>query len=326
MNRNIARGSWLAAATIALVACRPELDDDASRVDGPRVLAVRAEPAEARPNEQVTLTALYTDGTRAIVDAPPVSLAWSFCTARRPLAEPGPIDPACLSGAAARPIGNGSARVVTTVPRDACRAFGPDRPLAKAGEPAGRPADPDGTGGFFQPGLVGGGGASPSQFELRIRCTLPSVTQQVALEFEQRYGVNTNPELALVARVRGDLVEPLADGVELHAAPGERIRLRVGWPDCPDATACGGAERYVSYDVDARRLVDRRESLAVSWLTSAGTFVAPRTGRGEGDLATTSENEWIAPEATKDGTLFIVLRDARGGAAFRTLPVHVGVR
>jgi len=305
----------LTAVALLFGACRPEIDDDASRVEGPRILAVRAEPAEARVNEKVVLTALYTDGSKAVADAP---LGWSFCNARKALAEPDPIDPGCLSGSAARALGAGGS-VPTTVPRDACRAFGPDRPLGKPGEPAGRPADPDSTGGFFQPGVVGGAGASPALFEVRVRCTLPSVPQQVSLDFEQRYRANANPEIAAVARVSGATVEAVGDD-GLRAARGETIRLRVSWPDCVGDAPCGGAERYVSYDPSTRALVDRRESIAVSWLTTSGSFVAPRTGRSETDTTTSVENDWVAAGA---GSIFIVVRDARGGVTFRTIPVQI---
>ncbi len=308
------------------VACRPQIDDDASRVEGPRILAVRVEPPEAKPNAPVMLTALYTDGSRAVVEGSLPSLAWSFCTTRRALAEPDPLDPACLSGAASLVVGRGSPRVAAKVPRDACRTFGPDLPLAKAGEPAGRPADPDGTGGFFQPGIVGGAGASSSEFEVRVQCSLASVTREVSALFEQRYHANSNPEIARIARVFSDHVEFIPDGVELDATPRERVRLRVEWDDCVDDTSCAGAEHYVSYDVDAKQLKDRREALTVSWLTSAGSFTSPRSGRSETDLATTSESEWIAPESAATGTLFIVLRDSRSGAAFRTIPVRVAAR
>ena len=305
---------------LLLSACRPEIDDDASRVEGPRIVAVRTDPAEGRPGEAVTLTALFTDGASAVVDAP---LVWSFCSTRRALAETAPIDPACLSGAAVRTIPGASARVAAEMPRDACRIFGPDLPLGKPGEPSGRPADPDGTGGYFQPGLVGGAGARPALFDVRVRCTLSSVTQQVSLDFEARYRANANPEIDRLARIRGDEVEPIAEGAPLDVTAGETARLQVGWPDCSGDAPCGGAEHYVAYDVSTRALVDRREAIAVSWLTTSGTFSAPRTGRSEADLATSSESDFTAPSTPGAGTIFVVVRDARGGTAFRSIPVRV---
>lgn len=299
---------------VVAASCRPAIEDDASRIEGPRVLAVRAVPAEARPGEKVSLSALYTDGTSAVTDAP---LGWSFCTSRKPLAEPSSVDPGCSTGESAVVLGGGSS-VIAALAGDACRAFGPDRPIAKAGEPAGRPADPDATGGFFQPGLVRGRGVSTTLFEVRLRCALPSAPQAISRAFEERYRVNTNPEIVAIERVRGDVVEPL--GSELRAVPGENVRVRVTWPECQ--APCGGAERYVSYDSVGRALVERREALVVSWLTSEGTWLSPRTGRSEGDTVPSAESTFVAPSGG-GGTLFFVLRDSRGGVGYRTVPFIV---
>ncbi|MBX3225870.1 MAG: hypothetical protein KIT84_30165 [Labilithrix sp.] len=271
------------------VSCTPALEDDASRADEPRVLAVRAEPAEARPGESVTLTALATDGT---------SVAWSLCLARKALAESGPIANECLVYPESSVALGGGPSVRAELPRDACRNFGPDPPLGTNG----RPADPDGTGGYYQPGLAAG-----AAFSIRVRCGLAGATQAQVAEFESRYRINENPEIAHV----------LADGVlttgALRARPGARLRLRVTWP-------ASAAEPYVAFDPAARTVVDRRESLRVSWLATAGTFATSRTGVDEADPATQSENDFTV---AGDATLYFVLRDSRGGVAFRALRVIV---
>src|SRR5206468_4225406 len=51
------------AIGMALVACKPNVDETTSHVTSPRFLAVRSEPAEAAPLAPVTLTALYVDVT-----------------------------------------------------------------------------------------------------------------------------------------------------------------------------------------------------------------------------------------------------------------------
>lgn len=201
--------------------------------------------------------------------------------------------------------------------------FGPDRPLGKPGEPAGRPADPDGTGGFFQPGLVGGGGAKATLFEVRLRCALPSATQSVSLEFEHRYRPNANPTIARVEHLQGEVSSVIAEDGDLRLRPGESARLRVWWPDCGEDAPCGGAERYVSYDAEARALVDRRESMTVSWLTTRGQLASPRSGRGDAEQATSADNDLTAPAEVGEATLFIVLRDARAGFPFRSIGVRV---
>jgi len=285
---------------VVVAGCRPELEDDAAVVSSPRVLAVRSEPAEAKPNEKVSLVALYTDGSRVAS----VPLGWSFCAARRALSEPGPIDPACLEGTANIAIASPAA---ATIPRDACRAFGPDRPLAKPGEPSGRPSDPDATGGFYQVGVVAGSAARPVMFETRIRCALPSVTQDVAAAYEQRYRANQNPEIARIVAREDHLVDVAAAG--LNAAPGERVRVRVEWPET-------SAELFTVFDQETRALVDRRESLTVSWLASGGVSIPiARTATGENDIT--------MPSAAGEATLFVVLRDSRGGVAFKDVRVTI---
>lgn len=316
----------VALAALAVVVpglgCQPSFDDDPSRVEGARILAVRADPPEVRPGEAVSLSALATDG-RTVQVTP---LDWSLCNARRALTEPSPVDPACLPGSAARTaVGRGEI-VRATVPREACRTFGPDRPLGKPGEPAGRAADPDGTGGFYQPGFAGVAGVpdvAEVGFGVRIRCGLPSATQDVVAELERTYRNNMNPSIASVTR--SDAPElALNATTPLRVARGATARLRVAWPACPDpAAACAGAERFLAYDPTTRRLVPRREALQVAWLSTSGSFDTPRTGRDEADEATASDNAFVAATDPSEGAIFVVLRDARGGVDFRTIPVVV---
>jgi hypothetical protein len=273
---------------VLLCACKPELEDDASKVDAPRVLAVRAEPAEARPGEVLELAVLSTRGES--------TAKWSLCTARRPLADPNALCEDLVV------IGSG-AKIKTTVPPDACRAFGPDRPIAKLGEPAGRPADPDATGGYYLPGLVEAEDAAPVTFDVRLRCGLPGATQELLLDFERRYHANNHPVLASI-------------DAPSRVTPRSTSKIHATWP-------AESAETYVAYDPGARRLVDRRESIHASWFATRGRFASARTGRDEGDSATDTENDWTAPDASGSVTLWIVLRDARGGVAFRSVTIDV---
>jgi hypothetical protein len=84
-------------AGIALIAapfgCVPETDVDESKLDAPRVLAVRAEPAEAREGERVTYTALLANAAGRLDKG---VLAWFQCGARLPLSELAPISSVCL--------------------------------------------------------------------------------------------------------------------------------------------------------------------------------------------------------------------------------------
>jgi hypothetical protein len=310
--------------TLASAACRPSLDDDLSHVDGPRILAVEMVPAEARPGETVRMRALYTDGTSSMADAP---LAWSFCVARRAPAEPTSLSAACLEGAEGALVSLGVAPVVQgSVPADACRQFGPDRPLGKPGEPAGRAADPDPTGGYYQPGIVRAQGASDAIFELRLRCGLAGATQEAVAEFERSYRVNTNPSVSEVVVTRSDRAEGVEDGAEIVVAPGETIGVRAGWPACTGDAPCGGSERYPAFDVGARALVPRRESMTVSWLATRGRFADARSGRDEQDEGRDVATTWTAPPvgtgAAAPAVVWIVVRDARGGTGMRSFRVR----
>ncbi|AKV01487.1 hypothetical protein AKJ09_08150 [Labilithrix luteola] len=309
--------AWGVFASLVVAACKPSLDDDRSRVDRPRILAVQSEPAEAKPGESVVLRALYTDGSQQLDVAP---VAWGFCATRPALDEPTALSAACLSNADGGRTSLGAGITVNaTIPSDVCRLFGPDRPLGKPGEPAGRPADPDSTGGYYQPGVVGGAGLDDASFDVRVRCGLPGATQAIVAELERRYRPNVNPKLAAV-RAGSDAI---ADGGSVTVARGASLRIRAEWPACGDDT-CEGAESYVVFDPAARVLVPRREAMRVAWLATAGHFEEGSTGREESDLATDTENGWTAPDEAGDVTLWLVLRDSRGGVSFRSIRVRVG--
>src|SRR5688572_16291201 len=128
--------------------CVPAVDDDLSLVEFSRVLAVIAEPPEAAEGEPVSLTALVAPS-----EAAGDEVSYAACLERKPLSELGPVSPSCLGGGGAESLRSfGSGRSVqATIDRGACSSFGPRRPTAEAGQPAGRPVDPDPTGGFYQP-------------------------------------------------------------------------------------------------------------------------------------------------------------------------------
>ena len=163
-----------------LFGCASALDDATPYVHGARVLAVAAQPAEASATEAVAFTALYADEEGDIAEA---DLDWTFCTARRPLAELGPVASVCLdsSDESQEPIGVGVA-VTGAIPDDTCSLFGPNPPVSEDGLSAGRPADPDATGGFYQPLLVFDGD-QPTYAPVRTRCGLANVTQETYIEW-----------------------------------------------------------------------------------------------------------------------------------------------
>ena len=74
----------------ALAGCVDELDQQVSRIDRPRVLAVIPTPAEAAPREAVTYAAVV-----AAPDGPVATpaIAWAYCTAPKPPTEDNVVPP-----------------------------------------------------------------------------------------------------------------------------------------------------------------------------------------------------------------------------------------
>jgi hypothetical protein len=344
---SVALASLLVAATSTVGGCRPEIDQRASRISATRVLAVRSEPAEAEPRESVTFTALVVDADGRADAVPPPT--WAYCTARKPLAELGPVSAACFSHDAAAFVGLGVGnRVDAAMPTSACRDFGPEVPTAKPGEAYGRPVDPDPTGGYYQPLtlFLGSGDAEISVDTTRISCGVAGAPSDDVILFRQRYHANQNPR---VDRLDLDGAEVSADAtVPPRAfARGARAAFRVAWPACPAIDACGdgvcgpdesrldcaadcekpvgcaGAERYLYFDAEARRLTERQESMRVSWFATAGTFERDRTGRSSDETETSSDNAWQAPSEATTVRGWVVLRDERGGVAWRSFVLDV---
>lgn len=349
MNRSLLAKSSLAGlgGLVALVApaCTPTLEDRTSIVDAPRVLAIRATPAEALPNQLVHLEALYADASGALTVAP---LDWTYCLARKPLAELGPVARECLDATSADQLVLGSGRFVDgRVPRDVCQRFGPNPPPAMVGEPSGRPVDPDVTGGYYQPTVAfrtDDPSIDPSIAQLRVLCGLASAPASVVAEFNQRYHANANPNIASLSVVRSGTTIPVPEdgaGAPATLTVGETVELSLAWPSCPETgvcgdgicssdetrtscasdcttpVGCGGGETYVVYDPSSLALSERREALRVAWFSSAGTLDESRTGKDGDDRTTSSENLFTAPATVGDLVLFVVLRDERGGADYR---------
>jgi len=328
----------LTRASCALVicgaaACVPDLADRGSLVEGPRVLAVRALPAEAKAGESVRWEALTVDGER---DAPPSlasQLDWALCTDPVPLDRVEPVSPRCLAPAAdwLLPIGAGPS-VSAAIPSDACRRFGPTPPDPPPGQSAARPVDPDRTGGYYQPlrALVpsSGDGGEPAYvtFRTRVSCGVAGASLEVTAELNRRARPNLNPAIARLARVDGGRDEELLpDGAPLSVAAGAEVRLRVETVGCEVDAACEGAERYAALDPISRGVAERREALRSSWFATAGTFADERTGIPADDpsAATTIENGWRAPDGASEVRLWVVLRDDRGGVGWRSYRVTV---
>ncbi len=277
---------------LSLTACIPDRETRPSHIDEATVIAMRAEPAEAAPGDEVAFALLVAspDGTLADPDA-----RWSFCQEPRPPGETGAAASACVDDAG-DPFGEG-ASASAPLPDDACAIHGPDTPPGDF-----RPRDPDATGGYYQPvridlddALTFGGA--------RIGCQLANAPVDIARQFRDEYRFNRNPSLFPLA---------LPDTV----TPGDTVELAADWP-------ADDAESYLYYDPVAQALVTRREAMSLSWYATAGAFESDRTGRGEEEDGSASSNRWTATETSGPVHVWVVLRDSRGGTAWADGAIEV---
>ena len=335
----------LVALLIASAAgCIGTLDDARQLINAPRVLAVHMTPAEARPGESVELRAVVADPTG---EAP--LLRWEYCGVRRPLAATSPYAPTCAA------VGATDERIVPlapsplaadealrwTIPRDACRRFGPEPPPREPGQPPGRPVDPDTTGGFGVPVRVAVVGTDRVVLTgLRVTCAPAAVTLETGATFRGQYSANANPSIRSVrwAGNQGAVGGQVAADTVLIAQPGERVVVGVAWPECPTEDRCGdgicgptesvsscdtdcspaalgcrGAERFLVFDVATRGLSIDREAMRVSYYSTAGWWREYALGANPDEDTTELLNEWTAPLEPGAGSFWFVLRDSRGG-------------
>jgi hypothetical protein len=366
--RRVLVASGAAIAVVIGASCKPDFGARPSNVEDYRVLAVLAEPAEwvrvvdpdTNQAKPAKFTALVADPLGTVTNA---NLEWAFCTLPKPLKELNDVAVGCFGDDPRYlvQLGKGAA-ASAAVPEDACRQFGPDIPEDQSF----RPADPDVTGGYYQPLRLlfrpPTGAVIPAIAKVRIRCGLPGASQEQVAQYNRSYHVNTNPVIASVTAMLPAGPSPLTAlegdpaAPPLAVAPGESVALRVTWPACPltdacgDGTcgptetketgdgqceqdcktekACGGAERYLAFHLDTRQLVVDREVLRASWYVSSagGSFRDDRTGRTADETDTFTENVYTAPESPGLYPLWVVLRDDRGGLAWKSLQVQVGAK
>jgi len=302
----------VALLAVLLCGCFPSFEDRPWLVDKARVVGVRGVPAEARPNERVQFEALIASPSGTLV----LPVQWAFCMAPRSIEERTGVTASCANGANLQPITN-PAPVIA----DACARFGPNPPPTSGDEPPRRPADPDPSGGYYVPvrALV----VDPSSGEdvasfgfQRIRCDLAGATRAIFEEYQDRYTENVNPSIGTVVAVDAAGVEYDASSV-VQVAAGATLGIAV-------TAASDASEPYIVYEAENNVLRDHLESLEVSWSVSGGSLSRARQTLGESELSGgVFETTWTAPTAPGAATIWIVLRDARGGSSWRSLDVMV---
>jgi hypothetical protein len=304
----VKRTVMLGAIALGAVGCKPDFGNPSSLVTEHRVLAARAEPAEVRPGDPATMTALVVgpDGT---VDPPAID--WALCIAPKPLDENNIVTSACLDdGSGLKPFGKQGPTATAIVPLLACSLFGPDPPPQMQGMPPLRPRDPDVTGGYFQPVRLVEGDATAFAL-LRIGCSLSQGGTLNQIEYSKSYQPNQNPKIVPVTAT--------VDGAaaELTAIPaGKKVALTAGWT--PESV-----ESFPVYDIASQKLVTHREALRVAWFATAGSFAHEVTGRTEEEAESTTDNSWTAPAEPGVVHLWTVVRDSRGGSDWASYDLTV---
>jgi len=338
--------AWVSVGAV-VVACAPSLNDTVSLVTAPRILAVQSIPAEAPPKGKLNLTALVVDENGPIAaDA----IHWDFCTARNPLANLGPVNPACQEdgNSALVPIGVGP-KAAGDIPDIACRQYGPEVPEPKANETPGRPVDPDTTGGYYQPVSVfapSSSGQLVGIFLARLSCGVSGASPTQSADYNSRYRINENPQVTSLT-ASGKPLDLDTTGKTNAVAAGQKLQLQVAWPVCPVVDVCGdgvcgpdetktecpkdctnpqgcaGAERYVNFDLSSATVVDEREGIHVSWFATGGSFDLDRTGTDGSDTDTNSTNGWQPPSQSGPLHMWVVLHDDRGGVGWAGYALNV---
>jgi hypothetical protein len=231
--------STLMAFLLAFASGGCEPDDELPRtfIDGPRVLAIKAEPPSAPPGGSTTVTALVAGtGSEA------ASVSWVRC---RLAPRPGEaINPDCVDTAQAatvEPIGEGTT-ITTTMPDDVT-------PSALG--------QPDASGGVY--------------LTLIARVTVAGETllasYRLRLQTPGDVNVNQNPALTGLLLVDGaGVATPVDAAVPPTVQAGDRLTLQVAVADASVQTyppPLGGAPVA--------------EVLRTSWFSSAGTFTEERS-------------------------------------------------
>ena len=303
-----------------LLGCKPEVGQAPSLITDYALLAVKGEPAEATPDENVVYSFLLASPAGTVTDA---TAGWDVCETPKPPAENNSVASACNPPEPGAATGQTFSAPVLT---NACMLFGPIAPPVATGQPAIRPRDPDSTGGYYLPVRVkfpdlATGPLTGFAFE-RITCNLANAATDIVAEYNKRYQSNNDPGIAATDVTRADgssfNLDTNPDVNPQTIAPGESVVFTATFAD-------GSAETFPVLNQTGDALVDQTESLYMSWFATSGSFEHDRTGVAGTDTATSTSNTWKAPETTTAMSvyLWLVLRDSRGGTAFKSYSIQV---
>ncbi len=289
LSRGVMRGMLRGVLASALfAACTTPPNQRQFLVEENRIIAVTATPAEVVPGQAVSLQAYFAGPRGTPLDQ---QTTWSVCVTPKAPSEDNAVAPACLD-AGVMQLGPGSPQhsFTATVPADACARFGPDTPPGDF-----RPRGADPTGGYYQPFRVDAVPLSRTAIGMaRIVCNLPSAPPELAQIYRTQYRANLAPQFTLAAPVR--------------VAADTDVEFTATW-------AAADAESYLWFDAASTTLIQRHESMRVTWFVTAGELPVDASFVDEADVANSTNITWHAPTTPGPVTLWAVLRDSRGGSA-----------
>jgi hypothetical protein len=272
-------------------------------------------PPEAAQDAMVNYDVLVVD-TNGIVANPVIG--WAQCLIPDPPANTNDVASGCLT----IPDDSGpSPTFSAALPSNACTLFGPETPPPMKGQPPTRPADPDTTGGFYQPvRATWQSDAGPLvAFTLeRISCRLANAPVDIAAMYATDYVPNNNPQIS-------DLVlEPSVTPLYVAGQPGTPVTVSAGQQVTLQADfSADSAESFLVWNVVTLTLDTQRESLSLAWYATGGELQHNVTGRSQTDTATFTQNVWTAPTTPGPVYFWTVLRDDRGGVDFASAEIDV---
>ncbi len=288
-------------------------------VDSLRVLSVRSTPADLVPGESASLEGLVLDPSRpdagtAVLwlgcEPDPYNQNRSACSDPALLQDPGSFTPQGADGglpAGMSLLGFGAKATLTT-PKTLFDVFPQGDPRRVSGTVAQVLA-------FAVAAEVKPTATRAELDDLFARVKskeVPSLITLFRLHVSESPERNTNPIFQHL------LVDGAAwpDGAHLVVEAQQQLTLDV---EAPDAAF----EPYTNVTPDG--VEQKTERLMAAWFSTGGRFTEPRTALREGvkTVFTSPGGKGDPVPGTREGSLWIVLRDTRGGQAWQQVPFVV---
>jgi hypothetical protein len=321
------RANALLVSLLILCGCDLGLDPD-SLVRDLRLLGGRMGPpggvAEIEPQGselQLSLLLAAPSGPGRRVPSPRrIDVDWYLCLTPRSVLAQGAVDPACGEFDAAGPVQKPGERPALLHLAGGEAATVPLGPLR---ERLIRELAP-----LFSGGGMMGGGMLPRVLQLPLVAwarAVPATGDRRDSEVGFLFGrlrpmpgaaPNRNPELLpLRYSIMEDDPEPkelMPCGADGRCTPLRVSRQQQVW--LTGGARPGSAEMYVPDDESGQ--ASRTEVLRFSWFSTDGEFSEERTGEKKPQTRWKNEGDFAAPPEVKTVTLWLVLQDDRGGAAW----------